>query len=78
MYVVGTTSSADMLSTVLTGTGYGGGKDAFVVSLNSFYVAPLYYAAYLGGGGDDKGAASPWTASPMLTSWATRRPRIFR
>ena len=56
VYVVGTTSSADMFSTVLTGTGYGGGKDAFVASLDNTYTT-LYYAAYLGGGGDDEGRA---------------------
>jgi len=58
VYVVGTTASSDMFSSVLSGTGYGGSasSDAFVASLNSFYTS-LYYAAYLGGAGNDEGRA---------------------
>lgn len=56
VYVVGTTSSSAMFGSVLAGTAYSGGKDAFAASLESFRTA-LYYAAYLGGSGDDDGRA---------------------
>ena len=67
VYVTGLTSSSDFPTTAgAFQTVYGDGFDAYVAKLNGISGA-FVYSTYLGGGGDDRGSASPWTAPATPT-----------